>query len=158
VNHTKRIARMFERRFGLPDGAVMLDFKSPTYTTARHCTWYVVRLVLGYSLPEIGACFGRDHTSVMVAIRRMARRLEKQPDLRRTVDRVIRKMRKRIEGELDCEGQRVTAAIASAADVTTRYSPGQCLAQRSENACSFSVSNLCEGGREPSLISINVTL
>lgn len=152
MKHTKRIARMFERRFGVPDGAVNLDFRSKAYVRARHCTWYVARSVLELSYPEIGAAYDRDHSTVMFGIQRIAKHMRANAELRRIVERVIRRMRKRLDG------QRITAAIASAGDVTMRYRPGQCTAQRSENSCSLSVSNLCDGGREPSLISTNVTL
>lgn len=44
-------------------------WRAKSVSAARHKVWSRLR-VMGLSLPEIGALFGRDHTTVLVGVRR----------------------------------------------------------------------------------------
>lgn len=58
---------------------------------ARWIAMYLAREITGRSFPEIGRMFGnRDHTTVMHACRRMAERIEREPELTVLVDSIRR--------------------------------------------------------------------
>ena len=57
---------------------------------ARHAAMYVTRLAGGYSFPQIGEAFGgKDHTTVMSACRKMARRSAADPKFKDAVDELV---------------------------------------------------------------------
>lgn len=45
------------------------------FVAPRHCAMYLARELTAKSLPQLGAAFNRDHTTVMSAARRMRERL-----------------------------------------------------------------------------------
>lgn len=58
---------------------------------ARWIAMYLAREMTGRSFPEIGRMFGdRDHTTVMHACRRMAERVQREPELAVLVDSIRR--------------------------------------------------------------------
>jgi hypothetical protein len=55
--------------------AVMSTARHPAVCRARDQAMAVLRWTCNYSFPELGAMFGRDHTSVMAAVERYEARL-----------------------------------------------------------------------------------
>jgi Bacterial dnaA protein helix-turn-helix len=52
----------------------------------RHVAMYLARKLTPHSMPAIGRCFGRDHTTVVHAIKATNDRMEHWPSLKRDVD------------------------------------------------------------------------
>lgn len=52
--------------------------RSLSVTQARMVAMYVVRTKLGLSWPEVGREFGRDHTTALVAVKKVQGRLENE--------------------------------------------------------------------------------
>ena len=48
------------------------------YTVPRQVAMYLVRKHCGYSYPQVGSIFRRDHTTVMYACRQIEKELEKR--------------------------------------------------------------------------------
>ena len=48
------------------------------YTVPRQVAMYLVRKHCGYSYPQVGSIFRRDHTTVMYACRQVEKELEKR--------------------------------------------------------------------------------
>jgi chromosomal replication initiator protein len=55
--------------------------KLATIVKARQMAMYLARTRTPYSLPEIGYCFNRDHTTVVHAMTSMKTKLQAQPQL-----------------------------------------------------------------------------
>jgi chromosomal replication initiator protein len=68
-------------RFGVDPADVRGRYRGRTVVWARHIAMWLCRESLGYSYPEIGRTFGRDHASVISAIRRVNRKAESSPSL-----------------------------------------------------------------------------
>jgi chromosomal replication initiator protein len=64
--------------------------RRPNVVRARHVAMYLCRELTSLSLPQIGAAFGgRDHSTVVNALRRVSAALEADPALRRSVDDLL---------------------------------------------------------------------
>jgi chromosomal replication initiator protein len=57
--------------YGLHPRALKSRLRSQTVVNARHVAIYLVRTRLGNSYPEIGRVFGRDHSTVLMAVRKI---------------------------------------------------------------------------------------
>lgn len=56
------------RRTALPAGAILGRGRTAEVAAARHRAMRALR-AMGYSFPEIGRAFGRDHSTVIHAVR-----------------------------------------------------------------------------------------
>ncbi len=64
--------------------------RRPHVVQARHIAMYLCRELTSLSLPQIGAAFGgRDHSTVLHALRRVGDALDHDPVLRRSVDDLL---------------------------------------------------------------------
>lgn len=66
----------------IPASKLYKAARTPTYVKLRDTIFFLIRAKTQLSLPEIGRAFGRDHSSVLVAVKREAQRLER--NLRRS--------------------------------------------------------------------------
>lgn len=64
---------------------LLSERRHPSYVRARHIAMYAARLMTPKSLPAIGLCFDRDHTTVMYGIKKIDRNINTDPDLYRDV-------------------------------------------------------------------------
>jgi chromosomal replication initiator protein len=73
-------------------GVPILDLLSKRRLNAdeRHIAMYLSVRLLGCSYPEVGRAFGRDHTSVMYACKKLDRRGRGRTKLTRTLKEVER--------------------------------------------------------------------
>lgn len=70
-------------------------------THARHVAFYLCKTLTEQSFPAIGRLFGdRDHTTILVAVRKMTARLKTDEHLRQTIDALAAK----IKGDPASEG------------------------------------------------------
>ena len=77
--------------FGLAPGDLLSNSRTARVAWPRQLAMYLARELTGQSLPAIGREFGgRDHTTVMYACRRAARRLEGDSDARAAVEKLCR--------------------------------------------------------------------
>jgi len=60
--------------------------------TARHVTCYLARRYTAYSLPEIGRAVGRDHSTVLYSVNRIARQIDHDSTLAAKVADVRREL------------------------------------------------------------------
>lgn len=58
-------------RFGLSPELILSKDRTAPYAWARHCAMYLIHAHWGYSYPFVGRLFGRDHTTVIAAVRRV---------------------------------------------------------------------------------------
>lgn len=80
--------RAIAARYHVTIGQLCGTVRTPTATAARHAAWAHVRTITRLSSTEIGALFGRDHTTVLSGLAR-ARERGRHDD----VDRVRALMR-----------------------------------------------------------------
>ena len=71
------IARQTARRHRIPYAEIIGPVRTKNVVRARHEAFYLIRKLLGLSLPQIGRIFGdRDHTTVLHGIKKHAERNE----------------------------------------------------------------------------------
>lgn len=76
-------------RFNLKVSDLQSKRRSKSVAFPRHLCMYLARRLTGQSLEAIGGYFGgRDHTTVLHASRTIGERMEKEPELRETVERL----------------------------------------------------------------------
>ncbi len=82
-------------RFGVTTADLLARDRRPSVTSARKVAMYLARELTAHSLPEIGRAFGgRDHSTVLSAIRRCERDIAGNPQLASAVD----SLRRALEG------------------------------------------------------------
>lgn len=116
-----------------PDAIVAYD-NHKHVCEARHVAMYVARGLGGFSFPELGRAFGvwdarrfrpRDHTTIMSAVARIGRRLERLPELQRVelqcrVRAIQERVRPDVEMRTRCEPDaRIPGLAHHYADVTS---------------------------------------
>ena len=70
--------------------------RNSVISTARQVSIYIVREITEMSMVEIGQTFGgRDHSTIVYALRQMESKLERDPRTRDTVDDIIKNIRSR---------------------------------------------------------------
>jgi chromosomal replication initiator protein len=76
-------------QFGVGSEALLARDRRPTVTRARKIAMYLARELTGQSLPEIGRGFGgRDHSTVLHAVRSVSTEVGRDPELAMTVDKL----------------------------------------------------------------------
>lgn len=73
------------KHFGYTKEALMQPIRSKNIVRARSLAMYVYRNVVGASYQQIGLRFGRDHSTVIHAIKK----IEKSPPLKKMADDII---------------------------------------------------------------------
>jgi chromosomal replication initiator protein len=85
-----RITRLVANRWRVRPEALASKSRSRNITEARHVAMYVVRELLGTPLQQIGQIYGgRDHSTVLYSIRKVASRLGDDTDFRNRVEDVM---------------------------------------------------------------------
>lgn len=73
--------------FDVPMADMVSPSHEPDHVHARHVAMFAIRGLLGRSYPQIGRIFGgRDHTTVINAVRKVSGRMEWDTDLRGQVE------------------------------------------------------------------------
>lgn len=91
--NVKKIKEVVSEKFGI--NIKMIDGKARTLeiTTARHIAMYLTQEILGHNLTQIGAEFGgRDHTTVMSAIKKIKNNLIKDATLKKQINVIKNKI------------------------------------------------------------------
>lgn len=82
------------KKFKIEEKDIVGTDRSSNISLARHISMYIIRELTELSYPNIGAYFGKDHTSVIYACRKMRESTKKDPVLKRNVDKYIRDIKK----------------------------------------------------------------
>ena len=86
----KDIIKATAAEMGVSVNEIMSTRRQRSIVIARHVGMYVAKTITNRSLPEIGRRFGgRDHTTVLHAVRTMERRMIENPELGEKVRKLI---------------------------------------------------------------------
>ncbi|MCB1547683.1 MAG: chromosomal replication initiator protein DnaA [Hyphomicrobiaceae bacterium] len=87
------ILRTVSRHFGVSRGDIMSQRRHRSIVWPRQIGMYLAKQLTARSLPEIGRRFGgRDHTTVLHAIRKIEGEIEKKPGLREELEELKRQL------------------------------------------------------------------
>jgi len=90
-----QIQRTVAEYFDVPLDAMRARKRTQTLVQPRQVAMYLCRQLTDLSLTEIGARFGgRDHTTVMHACDRIAKRIDAEPSLRATIEQLTARLPK----------------------------------------------------------------
>ena len=79
--------------FGMTSGQLIARDRRPDVARARKVAIYLARELTGKSLPEIGRRLGgRDHSTILAAVRSLSGDIERDADLAQTVDKLKRQL------------------------------------------------------------------
>ncbi|MBR2175870.1 MAG: chromosomal replication initiator protein DnaA [Clostridia bacterium] len=84
------------RNFGLTSDDIRSSKRNSNISNARQIAVYAVREITGMSMNLIGDEFGgRDHSTIVYALKQIEKNMEKDPKLKSTVDDIIKNIRDR---------------------------------------------------------------
>lgn len=83
-----------EKYYHLPQGSLKTKKRSNDVAYPRHIAMYLAREVLGESYPQIGEEFGRDHSTVMSAVRKVKKNLSGDTELAEKLNELVENIRK----------------------------------------------------------------
>ena len=93
ITTVERIQAAVCTHFHIPTDDLLSHARSRSVSRARHIAMYLCRQRLQCSFPEIGRAFnGRDHTTVMSAVRKVEAQRENDPELRAHIEAIERKL------------------------------------------------------------------
>lgn len=93
ITTVERIQAAVCTHFHIPTDELLSHARSRSVSRARHIAMYLCRQRLQCSFPEIGRAFnGRDHTTVMSAVRKVEALRENDPELRAHIEAIERKL------------------------------------------------------------------
>lgn len=76
------IQRLVAEDFGLTRADILCESRKAKYARPRHAAMYLSRRLTKQSLNRLGDFFGgRDHTTIIAALRSIERHMEKDPNL-----------------------------------------------------------------------------
>ncbi len=80
-------------------GVTVDDIKSANRSAgisqARNICMYIIKTVTGITLKEVGAYFGKDHSTVLHSIKKIEDNIERDRDFKNTVNNIIREVREK---------------------------------------------------------------
>ena len=80
--------------FEIKPADIVSESRLKKFATPRHIAQYLCRQLTEFSYPEIGQRFGgRDHTSVMHAVRKIEKDLERDSNMKNIISYLIRRIR-----------------------------------------------------------------
>ena len=83
-----------EKYFRLPSGSLVSKRRSNDVASPRHIAMYLSREILDESFTKIGERFSRDHSTVMVAIRKVKENLGRDTELSDTIQDLVDNIKK----------------------------------------------------------------
>ena len=83
-----------EKYFRLPSGSLVSKRRSNDIASPRHIAMYLSREILDESFTKIGAQFHRDHSTVMVAVRKVKENLDNGSELSDTIQDLVDNIKK----------------------------------------------------------------
>jgi chromosomal replication initiator protein len=89
---TERIEGLVGTHLGIESRALLSSRREAKVVFARQVAMYLLRKVLGMSLAAIGERYGRDHSTVLHAVRVIDARRDRDPEVRRLVSALEEKL------------------------------------------------------------------
>ena len=71
--HVRPSLALAAQAWGVPVDSLVAEGRSQSVADARALAMWIVRRTFGYSYPELGRIFERDHTTCMSAVRKVER-------------------------------------------------------------------------------------
>lgn len=65
LREVRRVIALVASKYGVPPAAITGRDRHRTIAAARRLAYWLARAEFGYSYPELGLSFGRDHTTIM---------------------------------------------------------------------------------------------
>lgn len=93
----RSIRKVVAEYYHVTEDGLKSSSRSPTLNCARQMGMYICRELTEYSTTDVGAAFGRDHTTVVKSYPEMKRRLKKDADLRKQYQELKTLLAKREE-------------------------------------------------------------
>ena len=82
AQHVRPSIAFAAQAWGVPVDSITSHGRSQSVADARALAMWMVRRAFGYSYPELGRIFERDHTTCIVAVRKVERAIETGRPLR----------------------------------------------------------------------------
>jgi chromosomal replication initiator protein len=92
VLSTDDIQRAVCNYFSLQSSALLSSDRHKTVAFARHVAMYLCKQRLPMSFPEVGRAFGKDHTTVMSAVRKVSELRQKDAQVRAQIEAIEKKL------------------------------------------------------------------
>ena len=86
------IQRAVCHHFHLKSSDLLGQDRHKSKAFARHVAMYLCKQRLSVSFPELGRAFGKDHTTVMSAVRKVETLRDKDPEVRAHLEAIERKL------------------------------------------------------------------
>lgn len=90
----QNVLKYVAKKFNLEVKDIVGSGRNSDVSLARHIAMYIIRELTELSYPNIGAYFGKDHTSVIYACRKLRESTKKDPNLKRTIDKFTRDIKR----------------------------------------------------------------
>jgi chromosomal replication initiator protein len=90
----ERIISEIARNYDVAPEDILSDKRSAEISLARQVAMYVMREITGMAFKLIGQEFGgKDHTTVIYSVQQIEKKMKKQPDLKRSVDDIVKNIK-----------------------------------------------------------------
>lgn len=76
--------------YGVSTEEIKSANRSANISQARNICMYIIKTVTGITLKEVGAYFGKDHSTVLHSVKRIEAAMETDRDLKNTVNNIVR--------------------------------------------------------------------
>ena len=83
------LVELVAAEWGVTPASILADRRRPFFVEPRQVAMWIAARHLRHSLPRIGRCLMRDHTTVMHGARVVEARMDRDPDFAARVRRVI---------------------------------------------------------------------
>lgn len=100
----REIMRLVASFYGLRNEELLGAGRTKCYALPRQVAMYLIRVELGYSLHQTAREFGRDHTTVLCAERRVKEMIATQPEIVTSLARIREQMTAPKKKETCCTG------------------------------------------------------
>jgi len=91
--HVRTMLTVVAEEHGIPLSSILGPARTQEACQPRFMAFYLVRQIGGFSLPQIGRAMSRDHTSVLLGIRRHEQRMKREPALLARTEAVSARIR-----------------------------------------------------------------
>ena len=85
---TDRIFKTVAKKMGVDENEIKSKSKRKEITSARHIVIFLIRKYTPYSLKQIGALFGRDHSTIMNSIDVVETKIKSEPLFEREIEEI----------------------------------------------------------------------
>ena len=88
-----RIITLVSKRLSIPVGDIRSKQRTANVVNARHVSIYMIRQLTDVTFNTIGEIFGRDHSTIMAAFRRVESMMTTDPEFAALVNGMMEEIR-----------------------------------------------------------------